>query len=170
MPRGGGDDQSNGPFEEAPPESNSRSLLEKGVAAVGVAGVGVAGVAYGLTWLGFGAGGIVALSFAAAWQSSIGNVAAGSAFAFLQGAGASGTLMMATTAGGAVAGSAAAVGTANAVLKADNGGGKDNDQTEDSEGEKESQQRSVEESDTDSDSGVEGDLICPYCTGPHSSL
>ena len=40
--------------------------------------------------IGFGPGGVVANSIAAAWQSSIGNVAAGSLFALLQSIGASG--------------------------------------------------------------------------------
>jgi hypothetical protein len=43
-----------------------------------------------LSFIGFTAGGVAASSFASAWQSSIGNVAAGSVFAWLQGAGASG--------------------------------------------------------------------------------
>ena len=42
-----------------------------------------------LTWVGFAPGGVVAGSLAAAWQSSIGNVAPGSLFALLQSIGAS---------------------------------------------------------------------------------
>ena len=52
-----------------------------------------------LTWVGFGPGGVVAGSLAAAWQSSIGNVAPGSLFALLQSIGASGS---STAAGGSL--------------------------------------------------------------------
>lgn len=43
-----------------------------------------------LSIIGFGAGGIVAGGFAAAWQAGIGNAAAGTLFATLQSLGASG--------------------------------------------------------------------------------
>ena len=52
-----------------------------------------------LTWVGFAPGGVVAGSLAAAWQSSIGNVAPGSLFALLQSIGASGN---STAAGGSL--------------------------------------------------------------------
>ena len=58
---------------------------------------------------GFGTAGIVGCSFAAATQAGIGNVVAGSAFAGLQGLGASGAL--AWTAGGSAATAAAAAAT-----------------------------------------------------------
>ena len=45
-----------------------------------------------LAMLGFTTAGVAASSLAAAWQSSIGNVAAGSAFAWFQAAGATGLL------------------------------------------------------------------------------
>ena len=54
-----------------------------------LAGVGAVGV--GVTALGFAPAGIAAGSVAAAWQAYIGNVAAGSALATLQSAGAAGT-------------------------------------------------------------------------------
>mmetsp|Transcript_30122 Transcript_30122/g.50030 ORF Transcript_30122/g.50030 Transcript_30122/m.50030 type:complete len:177 (+) Transcript_30122:433-963(+) len=53
--------------------------------------------------LGCGAGGIVGGSFMAAWQSSIGNVAAGSLFATLQSLGATGTLAAGAQVGAATA-------------------------------------------------------------------
>ena len=60
----------------------------------------VAGFSKGaLTWVGFGPGGVVAGSLAAAWQSIIGNVAPGSLFALLQSIGASGS---STTTGGSL--------------------------------------------------------------------
>jgi len=43
-----------------------------------------------LSYLGFTAGGVAASSLASAWHSSIGNVAAGSLFSWLQSAGAAG--------------------------------------------------------------------------------
>jgi len=76
-------------------------------------GVGVVGglVALGATvpiMMGFGAGGIMAGSMAAAWQSAIGNVVAGSTFATLQSMGATGTFVAVQTAGfGTVAAGAA---------------------------------------------------------------
>lgn len=64
---------------------------------------------------GFGAGGIVAGSAAAAWQASIGNVAAGSLFAFLQSAGATGGLWGLGAAAGAATGAVAGAGTAGGM-------------------------------------------------------
>lgn len=52
--------------------------------------------------LGFSAAGISALSYAAAWQSSIGNVAVGSTFAALQSIGVTGSYLI--PAGGAAMG------------------------------------------------------------------
>ena len=43
-----------------------------------------------LSYLGFTAGGVAASSLASAWHGSIGNVAAGSLFSWLQSAGAAG--------------------------------------------------------------------------------
>lgn len=54
--------------------------------------------------VGFGTGGIVAGSLAAAWQATIGNVAAGSAFATLQSLGATGTLATGAYGGAGVLG------------------------------------------------------------------
>ena len=69
-------------------------------AAAGATWSVVAGFSKGaLTWVGFGPGGVVAGSLAAAWQSIIGNVAPGSLFALLQSIGASGS---STAAGGAM--------------------------------------------------------------------
>lgn len=56
------------------------------VGACGITG-GVLGV-MALPFIGFGAGGVIAGSYAAAWQSLIGNVVAGSLFATLQSLGA----------------------------------------------------------------------------------
>ena len=52
-----------------------------------------------LPFIGFAAGGVAAGSYAAAWQSVIGNVAAGSLFAILQSLGATGlgTILFGTT-------------------------------------------------------------------------
>ncbi|XP_037046389.1 interferon alpha-inducible protein 6-like [Bradysia coprophila] len=58
-----------------------------------IGGCAIGGAALGaitLPLLGFGAGGVAAGSAAAAWQSSIGSVAAGSLFAILQSLGATG--------------------------------------------------------------------------------
>lgn len=52
--------------------------------------------------LGFTQGGVAASSLASAWQSSLGNVAAGSTFALLQSLGTSGGLQWPLIAGGAV--------------------------------------------------------------------
>ena len=54
--------------------------------------------------VGFGTGGIAAGSLAAAWQATIGNVAAGSAFATLQSLGATGTLATGAYGGAGVLG------------------------------------------------------------------
>ena len=61
--------------------------------------------------LGFGAGGIVAGTVAAAWQASIGNVVAGTLFASLQSAGAAGL------AGKTYAGLAAVGGLGGAAVR-----------------------------------------------------
>ena len=58
--------------------------------------------------MGFGTAGIISGSAAAAIQSSIGNVVAGSVFAFFQSLGATGTLAAVAT-GGAAAGAGGAV-------------------------------------------------------------
>ena len=74
-------------------------------------GAGVAGASFAVPMaMGFGASGIAAGSAAAGMQAGAGNVAAGSTFAFLQSAGASGTLFTGTwasTAGAAVGGAVA---------------------------------------------------------------
>lgn len=62
-------------------------------------GVAVAGACAVPMVAGFGTGGIVLNSFAALWQSSIGNVVAGSAFATLQSLGATGVFAAGATAG-----------------------------------------------------------------------
>ena len=71
-----------------------------------------------LTAVGFGAAGPVAGSLATVWQASIGNVVAGSSFAFLQaagmGGGAAGVLGWVAAGVGAVAGAAAATATESA--------------------------------------------------------
>ncbi len=63
--------------------------------------------------IGFGGGGVVAGTAAAAWQATIGNVVAGSTFAALQSAGVAG-VSAATSAGLAAAG--AAIGAVAAAL------------------------------------------------------
>jgi hypothetical protein len=82
--------------------------IAKGVAKTGGA---VAGVFCIPIVMGFGTGGIVAGSIAAGIQSSIGNVAIGSMFAFAQSAGATGTFA-------AIAGSGAVVGTGAGITAA----------------------------------------------------
>ena len=88
-----------------------RSLLPVAGGAVAAGTVAVVAAPIVLPALGFGAGGIVAGSVAAAWQASIGNVVAGTLFASLQSAGVAG-LATTTYAGIAATGSAggAAVG------------------------------------------------------------
>lgn len=65
------------------------------------------------TAVGFGSAGIVGGSLAAAMQSAIGNVAAGSSFALLQSLGATGTFISGATAGG----SAIAVGSGAKIVQ-----------------------------------------------------
>ena len=66
-----------------------------------VGGAVVGGAAFVPIYLGFGVSGIVGGSIAAAMQSAIGNVAAGSAFAIAQSLGAQGVFVAASCAGGA---------------------------------------------------------------------
>ncbi|KDQ60058.1 hypothetical protein JAAARDRAFT_205101 [Jaapia argillacea MUCL 33604] len=73
--------------------------------------------------VGFGAAGPVAGTLAAVWQASIGNVAAGSAFALCQSVAAGGALPMLGFAAGAAAGAAAGVGTAETPLGSGGGAG-----------------------------------------------
>ena len=76
-----------------------------GAVAVGTAFVAVPPIV--LPMLGFGAGGVTGGSIAAMVQAKIGNVAAGSLFAYLQSAGATGVGLGATrAAAGAAAGAA----------------------------------------------------------------
>jgi hypothetical protein len=69
-----------------------RRLIDIGFGASAGLGTGTVIAATGLTAAGFTSAGIAGGSLAAAWQSSIGNVAAGSAFATLQSLGATGTI------------------------------------------------------------------------------
>lgn len=65
-----------------------------------VAGGAIVGAAVGaaiLPAIGFGSAGVVASSWAAAWQASIGNVAAGSTFAACQSLAATGSSMVAAS-------------------------------------------------------------------------
>lgn len=78
-----------------------RSTMYKAAICVGV-GAGLGAVA--LPAIGFSSGGVGAGTLAAAWQSSIGNVAAGSAFAAIQSAGATGVGTMVCSCTGAVVG------------------------------------------------------------------
>ena len=75
--------------------------------------------------IGFGTGGVVAGSMAAATQSAIGNVAAGSLFATLQSLGAAGGLSVAATGAATAAGAAAGagVGAGGAAISAAVSGG-----------------------------------------------
>lgn len=120
-------------------EEEVPSYLRRGVRVVGYTGAAVAVGAAGLSLAGFGMAGIAANSFAAVWQASIGNVAAGSGFAMLQSAGATG--MIATAGGGG------AVVTAGA-LAADRRMREDNDYPEQNEGEQ-----------------TDADMRCPHCGG-----
>ena len=90
-----------------------KGLLIGGIVLAG-GGLIVGGGALAATAAGFGAEGIVAGSAAAAWQASMGTVAAGSLFATLQSLGAAGTLVAIT------AGSAAVVGGGVGVAIASN--------------------------------------------------
>ena len=70
-----------------PSEANLRVLRKYALAA---AGVGALAGAVFLPFIGFGFGGVRAGSTAAAWQSALGAVAAGSTFANMQSLGATG--------------------------------------------------------------------------------
>ena len=130
-------------------------------------GGGVAAVAGGLTIAGFAPAGIAAGSLAALWQSSIGNVVAGSLFATLQSAGATGAIATTAYAGAGVAGTAA---TAD-YLK--NRKGKDADKDESSNqkknGSSKGDDKEHNDNDDDDDTTVqddeddEDDLVCPQC-------
>ncbi len=63
-----------------------------GAGIAGALGASIVGASAGLTAAGFSTAGIAGGSMAAAWQSSIGAVAAGSTFATLQSLGASGVI------------------------------------------------------------------------------
>ncbi|KIM32301.1 hypothetical protein M408DRAFT_326907 [Serendipita vermifera MAFF 305830] len=89
---------------------NSKNKTRLAYVAGGAIVVGVAAPALVLA-AGFGTGGIIAGSIAAGVQSTIGNVAAGSAFAALQTAG---TAPLITAAGGAATG---AVGSAGILFR-----------------------------------------------------
>lgn len=93
--------------------------------ALMVGGAVVAAPCVALSLFGFGAAGIVGGSLAAATQASIGNVVAGSTFAMLQGAGATGMFVNGMTAGAVAA-------TAGAAAKVVNDG---KEQDEDNESE-----------------------------------
>lgn len=95
----------------------------------------MAGVAAIPMLVGFGSAGIVGGSIAAAIQSSIGNVAAGSAFAVAQNLGAQGVFLTAGYAGGATA---AAGGAALAVAgKKNEDDGEEKEMKEEEQGDKE---------------------------------
>ena len=81
----------------------------KTAAAIGGGILAVVAAPVALAAAGFGSAGVAAGSAAAAWQASIGNVAVGSVFAILQGAGAGG---MAATTLAALGAAGAAVGAA----------------------------------------------------------
>lgn len=91
-------------------EKNKKILKRVGIGAglgLGVATLGLVAVPVALGAAGFGAGGVVAGSAAAAIQAGIGNVAAGSLFAVCQSVGAAGlatSTMVGATAAGTVAG------------------------------------------------------------------
>ena len=86
------------------------NIFRKISIGIGIAGGVVAGAALIPIALGFGTAGVVAGSAAAAIQSGIGNVAAGSLFAICQSLGMTGFFATAATAGaaGAAAGAAGA--------------------------------------------------------------
>ena len=62
-----------------------------------------------LSMIGFGSGGVIANSLAAAWHSSIGNVATGSTFSMLQSIGATGITAAAGPVIGILGGAAAGI-------------------------------------------------------------
>ena len=81
----------------------------KTAAAIGGGTLAVAAAPLALVAVGFGSAGVAAGTAAAAWQASIGNVAAGSFFASCQSAGAAG-IAASTTAGVGAAGAAVGAG------------------------------------------------------------
>ena len=102
-----------------------------------VGGAVVALPCLALTVMGFGTAGIVGGSVAAATQSAIGNVVAGSAFAVIQSAGATGTLMAGATGGltvGAAGAVAGAVHNHNKKQEKDGDDGKENSGTNEKKG------------------------------------
>ena len=86
------------------------------VFAIGGGTLAVAAAPLALAAAGFGSAGVAAGSAAAAWQASIGNVAAGSFFASLQSAGAVG-IAASTSAGVGAAGAAVGAGLGAAAEK-----------------------------------------------------
>mmetsp|Transcript_8965 Transcript_8965/g.16916 ORF Transcript_8965/g.16916 Transcript_8965/m.16916 type:complete len:212 (-) Transcript_8965:2700-3335(-) len=113
----GEEDGDNNNVNEEGNTAGNRTYTWRGIArnvgiVAAVAGGSVATAGLALTVAGFGASGIVGGSIAACVQSSIGNVAAGSLFATLQSAGATGSIAVCTSAGAATA---AAGGTAAAL-------------------------------------------------------
>ena len=95
---------------------DEHKTLKKVVKGVAIGGAIVSGIALAPIAIGFGSAGIAAGSIAAAIQSGIGNVAAGSAFATMTSLGMTGTFTTAAATGGAAAvggAAASADGTAS---------------------------------------------------------
>ncbi|KAJ1323247.1 Interferon-induced 6-16 family [Microdochium nivale] len=86
-----------------------------GIALVAAPALAVAPAIAAANCVGFGAGGIVASSFAAATQAAIGNVAAGSAFAWATSLGAGGYATAAVASFAQMAGAGAAAAAAGAA-------------------------------------------------------
>jgi len=107
-----------------------------------IGGGAVAGVAAIPMLVGFGSAGIVGGSIAAAIQSSIGNVAAGSAFAVAQNLGAQGVFLTAGYAGGATAAAGAALAVAGKKNEDDD---EEKEMKEEEQGDKEEEQGDKEE-------------------------
>lgn len=94
-----------------------------GGTAVVTCGIAIVSAPLIIGAVGFGAGGVVAGSVAAAWQATIGNVVAGSLFATLQSVGVlglSGGAVAAVGVGGGVVGAATATGVATMALATNN--------------------------------------------------
>ena len=120
--------------ERVPPASSEGSsgygtAVKVGLGFAAVTGVVVAfPVALGLA--GFSSSGIVPLSYAAVWQSSIGNVAAGSLFASLQSLGTWASMSLSTGLTGVVVSGAAGTAVGAGIQSATKGSSGESDSKE----------------------------------------
>lgn len=152
--------RSNTPRNESSRVANETSSILP--AALMVGGAMVAAPCLALSLFGFGAAGIVGGSMAAATQATIGNVAAGSTFALLQSAGATGMFVNGMAAGTAAVGVGAA---AQRAKSKPTGGGRrsdTNDRNENEQNEEEDDKRAEMRTEEEDGAALR---FCPYCGG-----